>query len=439
MKYLYALVVLLLSVSLCLPTPQPVSPAPRGEAQPREWAVLDTGCSNHGLMYPPGGGYTRIDTMRVPFTRHSLVYYTPVPRVEARAAGPLTPELDREVKLPPGEIAPGEVVILAEAGDVPDWGHATINVADAWKVTKGKGATVAVLDTGVDHNHRDLKLQIKASKDFTGSRSGDADVQGHSTHCCGIIAAAENGVGMVGVAPECTLLVGKVLGDNGSGLSSWIAAGIDWSVEQGADVISMSLGSPTEDARIKAAVDRAVAKGVIVIAAAGNEGPREGTVGFPGGSAGVVCVAAVDSNEKTASFSSRGRQVVVAAPGVNIRSCYPGDRFATMSGTSMATPYVAGCAALYVSRCKALGIKPTPADFADRLSKASKDLAPTGRDTGTGFGLVQPAKLLPAGEAPKPVDPVPTPGADRIEFVFPGLTIDGRPVKRIVLELEPKK
>jgi subtilisin len=347
---------------------------------------------------------------------------------------------DLPVKLPPGEVAPNEVVILAEAGDAADWGHATIGVADAWKVTKGKGATVAVLDTGADLQHRDLKLRIAKSKDFTNSRSGDSDIQGHGSHCLGVVGAAENNVGMVGVAPECTLLSGKVLGDTGSGLSSWIAAGIDWSVEQGADVISLSLGSPTEDPRIKAAVDRAVAKGVIVVGAAGNEGPREGTVGYPGGTAGVVCVAAVDSAERVAGFSSRGRQVVVAAPGVNVRSCYPGDRFATMSGTSMATPYVAGCAALYVSRCKALGVKPTPADFAERLAKASKDLPPNGRDTATGFGLIRAAALLPTGDAPKPVDPVvPLPGGDRVEVVVPGLTIDGRPVRRIVLELEPKK
>lgn len=373
----------------------------------------------------------------------SALALPPAPPSDApapRDAVPFDGVPDLPVKLPPGEVAPGEVVILSEAGDAADWGHAAIGLADAWKATKGKGATVAVLDTGADHTHRDLKLRIAKSKDFTNSRSGDSDIQGHGTHCLGVVGAAENNVGMVGVAPECVLLSGKVLGDTGSGLSSWIAAGVDWAVEQGADVVSMSLGSPTEDPRIKAAVDRAVAKGVIVIAAAGNEGPREGTVGFPGGTAGVVCVAAVDSNERPAGFSSRGRQVVVAAPGVNVRSCYPGDRFATMSGTSMATPYVAGCAALYVARCKALNVKPTPADFADRLSKASKDLAPTGRDTGTGFGLVQPAKLLPTGDAPpKPVDPVPAPDRDRIEFVFPGLTIDGRPVKRIVLELEPKK
>ena len=349
-------------------------------------------------------------------------------------------EPDREYKLPPGELAPDQIVIQAAAGDVADWGHATIGVPDAWKVTKGKGATVAVLDTGYDHGHRDLKSQVIASKDFTGSRSGDSDVAGHGTHCAGIVAAEENGVGMVGVAPQAKILAGKVLGDNGSGLSTWIAAGIDWAVEMGADVISLSLGSDAPDARIQASINKAIAKGVIVVAAAGNSGPREGTAGWPGSFDGVVCVAAVDSNQAIANFSSRGKSVQVAAPGVNVRSCYPGDRFATMSGTSMATPYVAGCAALYVSQCKAKGIKYTPADFAAAIAKTSKDLPPVGRDTASGFGLVQPTKLLPAGGTDPGIPPPPPDGGDVVVIVpdpaMP-ITVGGRKVKRIVLELEP--
>lgn len=346
-----------------------------------------------------------------------------------------------EYRLPRDELVPGDVVILADAGDVADWGHAAIGVPDAWKVTKGKGAKVCVLDTGCDGGHRDLK-RAALVKDFTGSRSGAADVNGHGTHCLGVIGAAENGVGMVGVAPECELISGKVLGDNGSGLSTWIAAGIDWAVEQGADVISLSLGSPAADQRIKAAVDRATAKGVIVVAAAGNEGPREGTVGYPGGFAGVVCVAAIDNKLATAGFSSRGPAVYVAAPGVNVRSCYPGDRFATMSGTSMATPYVAGCAALYVADCKARNLKPSPAEFSARVKDTADDLPPKGRDTATGYGLIRPAKLLGENAPPVPMPPPQPPGNGDVIEINPGpnlpILVGGRKVKRIVLELEPK-
>jgi subtilisin family serine protease len=332
------------------------------------------------------------------------------------------------------------VVITAEAGDVRDWGIDFIGAPEAWKSTKGKGATVAVLDTGCDTGHRDLG-KVKVLKDFTGSRSGYADVNGHGSHCLGVVGAAENNVGMIGVAPECDLISGKVLGDNGAGLSSWIALGIDWAVEQGADVISMSLGSDAPDPRIEAAVKRARAKGIIVIAAAGNSGPRENTSGWPGNHDGVICVAAVDSNGKVANFSSRGKSVVVAAPGVNVRSCYPGDRFAMMSGTSMATPYVAGAAALYVSRCKELGVQWSADEFAKLIGATSNDIAPPGRDTASGFGLIQPAKLLPTKPAPKDPPKLP-PDTDTIEITPPAelpLTAGGRKVKRIILELEPLK
>lgn len=362
----------------------------------------------------------------------------PAPQPRSKIA--LDEEPDRWVRIPDDEIAPEELVaITSESGDVKDWGHEFLNVPEVWKTTRGKGVTVAVLDTGCDKDHRDLK-RVKLGKDYTGSRSGPADVNGHGTHVLGVVGGEKNDVGMVGIAPECNLISIKVLGDTGSGLSSWIAAGIDEAVASGADVISMSLGSDAPDARIKAAVDRALAKGVIVVAAAGNSGPRENTVGWPGAFPGVVCVAAVDREGKIANFSSRGRTVVVAAPGVAIRSAYPGDRFATMSGTSMATPYVAGCAALYVSACRASGFSPKPEDFLAALAETSKDAGPTGRDTAYGFGFLQPVKLLPVKKdepKPPPTDPPPpTPGVDRIEIVMPGMTFNGRKVTKVVLELE---
>lgn len=364
----------------------------------------------------------------------ALLVNAPAPPAGGAADRPRAlAEPDTEYRLPPNELVPDQVQASQDAGDAPDWGHQTIGVPDAWKVTKGKGATVAVLDTGCDQSHRDLKAQLVAAKDFTGSRSGSSDVNGHGTHCAGIVLAAENGVGMVGVAPEARLLVGKVLSDSGSGLSTWIAAGIDWSVENGADVISMSLGSGSPDQRIGAAVQRALDKGVLVIAAAGNEGPREGTAGWPGSFPGVICVAAVDNTQAVARFSSRGKSVVVAAPGVNVRSCYPGDRFANMSGTSMATPYVAGCAALYVSQAKAKGVKYTPAEFAKAVEATSKDLPPQGRDTASGFGLVQPAKLLPSGGTDPVIPPIPPISGDRLEISIPP-EYQGRKLLKIVLE-----
>jgi len=315
----------------------------------------------------------------------------------------LKPAVDEEptYRIPPDELVPTTLCAI-QAEELTDWGHATLNVPECWKATKGRGATVAVLDTGIDQTHDDLRGQIVASQDFTGSRNGVSDVQGHGTFCAGQIVAAENGTGMIGVAPQSRLIVAKVLGDSGSGSTSGINRGIDWAVQQGADVVSMSLGGPSPDAASQQTVLRAQQAGVIVCAAAGNEGPREGTVGYPGGFPECICVGATDKNNVVASFSSRGPQVFVAAPGVGIRSCYPGNRFATMSGTSMATPYVAAVACLWVAAHPEIAKRDRPAAFRKALMEMSLDLGPAGRDTAYGYGLAQPAKMLGSGQPPMP-------------------------------------
>ena len=216
------------------------------------------------------------------------------------------------IRLPPGELAPIDTGGISLLEQTPDWGHAAINVPDAWKQTRGRGARVAVLDTGVDAGHDDLRANVKRTLNTTNS-STSADRQGHGTHCAGIIAAADNDVGLVGVAPEAEIVSVKVLGDDGSGLGSWIAAGIDLAIAERVDVISMSLGSPGEDPRIKAAVTRAYAAGVIVVAAAGNDGPREGTIGYPGAQAECICVGASNRGGAVAQFSSRGARLDVVA------------------------------------------------------------------------------------------------------------------------------
>lgn len=275
-----------------------------------------------------------------------------------------------------------------------DWGHANLNVPEAWKTSTGKGAVVAILDTGVDADHVDLKGQVIASRDFTGSSSGPADRNAHGTHCAGIVAARNDEGGLVGVAPDAKILNAKVLSDSGSGSDNGIANGIRWAVQQGADILSMSLGSSGESQSIKSAIQDAIAAGKIVIAAAGNSGPGQGTVGYPGGTQGVVCVGATDPNNAVARFSSRGPQLTIAAPGVQIDSTVPGNRYALMSGTSMATPYVAGVAALFVSHAKANGQPHTQADFVKALTATARDLGRPGRDTDYGFGLAQPVPLL---------------------------------------------
>lgn len=279
-----------------------------------------------------------------------------------------------------------------------DWGLRFAGVDREWSLSKGAGVRVAVLDTGCDLEHPDLREAVLACADFSSSCQGPRDVQGHGTHCAGVIAARQNQVGVVGVAPECRLLIGKVLGDDGSGASSAVASGIDWAVAQQADVISMSLGSHEASGDIQSALIRAVRAGKFIVCAAGNDG-RPDSVGYPAAWDDLaVAVGAIDARGRLANFSSRGRQVDVCAPGVDVLSCWPGGRYAKLSGTSMATPFVAGVTALLVSRQKQLADDERPlrtqADLIARMQRTAIDAGALGFDAEYGYGLVNPQQLL---------------------------------------------
>ncbi|MEU1281306.1 S8 family peptidase [Streptomyces sp. NPDC005805] len=231
----------------------------------------------------------------------------------------------------------------------------------------GRGAKVAVLDTGVDAGHPDLAGRITANENFTDSE-GTEDRQGHGTHVLSTVGGtgAASGGKMQGVAPGAELISGKVLNDSGSGAASWIIAGMEWAVGQKADVVSMSLGSPvpTDCADPMSAAAETLARehtGTLFVVAAGNTGPAAGTVSSPGCAPGVLTVGAVDRDDSTARFSSRGPTIVnhtlkpeIAAPGVAISAASAGGRgahaYRAMSGTSMATPQVAGAAAVVKQR-----------------------------------------------------------------------------------------
>ncbi|MFD4944435.1 S8 family serine peptidase [Streptomyces sp. NPDC058409] len=238
-----------------------------------------------------------------------------------------------------------------------------VHAPEAWaEGYDGKGTKVAVLDTGVDAEHPDLVSRVAASKNFTDSNSTN-DRQGHGTHTASTVGgsgAASDGR-KKGVAPGTDLLIGKVLNDSGSGASSWIIAGMQWAVDQQADVVSMSLGNPAigdcTDPLAEAAKQLSQNTHTLFVVAAGNAGSGIETVSSPGCAPGVLTVGAVDRDDTTAWFSSRGPVAVthtlkpeIAAPGVDISAANAGGRgvyaYQTMSGTSMATPHVAGAAAI---------------------------------------------------------------------------------------------
>ncbi len=256
----------------------------------------------------------------------------------------------------------------------------------------GAGVTVCVVDTGIDKDHPDLQNNIVGGKNFVAKGAivdptkWDDD-NGHGTHVAGTIAAVDNTIGTVGVAPQASLLAAKVLNRQGSGYISDIIAGIDYCVTSGADVVSMSLGSNSDVQALHNAVDNAYANGVLLVAAAGND--YGGAVSYPAAYDSVVAVSATDNNNNLASFSNVGTQVELAAPGVNIFSTWKGGGYNTISGTSMATPHVSGTAALAIQANPFL----SNVEIRALLQSTADDLGAVGRDSFFGYGLVD-AELL---------------------------------------------
>ena len=225
------------------------------------------------------------------------------------------------------------------------WGLGKVEAAVAWDTTTGSaGVVIAILDTGVDINHPDLKDKIVKNVNFTGS-STYSDIQGHGTHVAGIAAAStNNGIGVAGLGYDASIMNVKVLGDDGSGYYSWVTSGIIWAADNGAQVINMSLGGTSSSRALEDAINYAWSKGVVVVAAAGNYGSSSPF--YPAYYANCMAVAATDANDSKASWSNYGSWVDVAAPGVNIYSTLRGSSYGYKSGTSMASPFVAGLAAL---------------------------------------------------------------------------------------------
>jgi subtilisin family serine protease len=245
-----------------------------------------------------------------------------------------------------------------------------------------QAAELAILDTGIDSRHPDLSANCKGGYDFANDDSYPMDDNGHGTHCAGIVAAADNDEGVVGVAPEAHLYAVKVLNSGGSGYWSDVIAGIQWSVNNSMEVISMSFGGGYSES-MEAACDAAYNAGIVVVASAGNSGnpPGKGdNVGYPAGYSSVIAVAATDSSDNRARWSSTGPAVELAAPGVSIYSTYLGGGYATMSGTSMACPHVAGTAALVIAS--------SGGDVRQCLQATADDLGVAGRDDLYGYGLV---------------------------------------------------
>lgn len=307
------------------------------------------------------------------------------------------------IGLPHDELLPQTMAeCKSDAQRVVDYGPKRVFVPEAWakdERTKGKGIKIAVLDTGCQIDHPWVKANIKGTYNAIKKTRDVTDNQGHGTHCASTITEA---------LPDCELYIVKVLGDDGSGSVVDIAHGIDYAAKEfGVDVISMSLGGPGADSYMPPAIQRATELGAIIIAAAGNSGPRQNTDGYPARYPQCISVGATDQEDKIADFSSRGASLFVVTPGVKILGAYPGNRSARMSGTSMATPLMAALCGQWIATHPEVIKTRRPLAFRDDLKKAC-NLFPS-RNNDYGFGLPDARKLIGTGHVePKPPAPSPT-------------------------------
>jgi subtilisin family serine protease len=300
---------------------------------------------------------------------------------------------------PPGQDKDKEEDVYKEL----QWGVDQIDAEKAWATSTGNGVKVAVLDTGIDYNHPELSGVYAGGYDFVNNDGIPMDDNGHGTHCAGVIAAYkhfdlddEDQNGVVGVAYEVNLYGVKVLDSDGSGWTSDVIDGIEWCRQNSIEVISMSLGGNVGDSSLEDKLDDAYGDGIVIVAASGNDGKRNArsdTVDYPARYSSVIAVGATDSRNKRASFSSTGSAMELVAPGVDVLSTYLNSQYATGSGTSMATPHVAGVVALVLSLTPGTMYDTDsdgwdPAEVRKLLQDTADDLGSTGWDVEYGYGLV---------------------------------------------------
>ena len=280
--------------------------------------------------------------------------------------------------------------------DTTDWGITRIGANKVWDSGSGSGVTVAVIDTGIQLTHPDLSANIVSGYDFVNNDSNATDDNGHGTHVAGIVASTMNDTGNVGASYSAKLMPIKVLNESGYGYLSDVAKGIYYAADNSARVINMSLGTSYDSDTLARAVQYATNKGVLLVAAAGNDSSSPCL--YPAAYSSVICVVAIDQYNKLASFSNIGGEL--AAPGVSNYSTYINSSYAKLSGTSMASPHVAGSAALVMSVCTEC----STSEVRELLRSTATDLGSVDYDIIFGYGLVNLVdaieNILPDEEQP---------------------------------------
>ncbi|MFJ4540076.1 type VII secretion-associated serine protease mycosin [Streptomyces tibetensis] len=298
------------------------------------------------------------------------------------------------------------------------WALEAMHTEEAWQTTKGRGITVAVLDTGVEADHPDLAGNVLPGKDLVrfGAEPGDRAWARHGTAMAGIIAGHGHGPGdadgVIGIAPEAKILPVRVILEDGdpsrakarSTRGNALAEGIRWAADHGADVINLSLGDDSASAHPEPAEDQAVqyalGKGVVVVASAGNGGEKGDHISYPAAYPGVIAATAVDRAGTRASFSTRRWYATVSAPGVDVVIADPDHKYYEGWGTSAAAAFVSGAAALVKAAHPGL----TPAQIKSLLEDTARNAPTGGRDDSRGYGFIDPAAAIKAAGRLEPED-----------------------------------
>ena len=321
--------------------------------------------------------------------------------------------------IPEGETRSSIQTVIPASTRVP-WGVDAVGAANLSPIQGTPKTRVAVLDTGVDGAHPDLQSVVVRRYDFTNSRSGPEDVNGHGTHVAGIIAASRgNYEGVIGVSPDVEIYSYKVLDDHGSGTDSQIVAGMEKAIADGCDLFNFSLGGPTPMPRLQSLIQEMRRAGRLSVCASGNGGPIQRDAIYPARSIHAICVGSFDRSGKLSSFSQQSQTMTCFAPGGNIESTYPGERYTTMSGTSMAAPHVTGCLArIYSVFSFQHGRDPSEKEIMSIFNQwlIRDHNYPEKRFAGGGRPFIDDSKI-PKPESPNPDEPKPV----RVEISLRGL------------------
>lgn len=305
----------------------------------------------------------------------------------------LSPKAEAALARESGVLRIDNDVEVFALGEVLPWGIDRIDAEKVWPTGNTANLVkVAVIDTGIFISHPDLNSNIKGGYNAINPTRSANDDNGHGSHVAGIIGAIDNEIGVIGVGPQIDLYAVKVLNAVGSGYLSDVIEGLDWAIANNMQVVNMSLGTTANILSFREAVQRVNAAGIVQVAAAGNSG---GSVIYPAAYPEVIAVSATDNTNTIASWSSRGSEVDLAAPGVSIYSTYKSSKYKTLSGTSMASPHVAGAAALVINTLIASstydlnsnGVWDT-SEVQQKLQDRATDLGVAGFDNLYGWGLV---------------------------------------------------